>query len=115
MKRFLAILLGLSISLGTAGYLHYDVYADDDVPAITTESAIKQEVLKNLDQVNLEFTIPTKIPAYKSKEVDKMFKNIMEQLSRQWRTAGLLPVVLCEEHRLAGAGTAVCFVRAGSP
>lgn len=81
MKRFLAILLGLSISLGTAGYLHYDVYADDDVPAITTESAIKQEVLKNLDQVNLEFTIPTKIPAYKSKEVDKMFKNIMEQLS----------------------------------
>lgn len=81
MKRFLAILLGLSISLGTAGYLHFDVYADDNVQAITTESDIKQEVLKNLDQVNLEFTIPTKIPVYKSKEVEKMFKNVMDELS----------------------------------
>lgn len=81
MKRFLALLLGLMLCLGTAGYLHYDVYADDDVPAITTESQIKQEVLANLDQVNLEFTIPTKIPIYKSKEVEKMFKNVINEIS----------------------------------
>ncbi|WP_146551918.1 transglutaminase domain-containing protein [Rummeliibacillus sp. SL167] len=81
MKRFLALLLGFLLCLGTAGYLHYDVYADDDIPAVTTKAQIKQEVLKNLDQVNPDFTISTKIPIYQSKEVDEMFKNIIDELS----------------------------------
>ncbi|MGG0658546.1 transglutaminase domain-containing protein [Rummeliibacillus pycnus] len=81
MKRFLAVLLGLSLCLGTAGYLHYDVYADDNVPTITTEPQLKQEILKNLDQGKLEFTIPTKIPMYNSKEAENMFKDVINEIS----------------------------------
>jgi len=81
MKRFLAVLLGILICLGGAGYWHYNVYANDNVPAITTEQQLKQEVLKNLDQVKLEFTIPTKLPIYKSKEAEKMFKDVINEIS----------------------------------
>lgn len=81
MKRFLVFLLGILICLGTAGYLHYDVYADDNVSTITTKSQLKQEILRNLDDVQLEFTIPTKIPVYKAEEASKMFKDLIEEIS----------------------------------
>ncbi|MGX9133927.1 transglutaminase domain-containing protein [Rummeliibacillus sp. JY-2-4R] len=83
MKRFLASLLGILLVLGTVFYLRYDVYADANAnaPAITNQAQLKQEILKNLDQVKPEFIIPTKIPVYKTKEAEKMFKDVMKELS----------------------------------